>query len=215
MAFVKKIETETGIIGIWEINESVDSLLNDYQFSEIEEKEFSQIALEKRQKEYLTSRIILKKLLGFNSDLIYEETGKPKLNNSNLYVSISHSAEFVVAFISERRVGIDVENLERNIEKIAHRFLHKTELDFIKKGEHQKKQKTTIWSAKEAIFKCSVKQGILFNKQIIIDPFEIEENGMIYGQCIEEEHSEYFNLNYFYYKNNVVVYCVEKEYSLL
>ena len=154
MAFLKKIETEFGIIGIWKITESLHELELKYNCLERKNSELGLISTEKRKKEFLIVRILLKEILGFSPEIIYEETGKPKLANSTLNISISHSNDLVVAFISEKHIGIDVENYERDISKIARRFLHPSEIEFIERSINKQHLKIILWSAKEAIFKC-------------------------------------------------------------
>ena len=211
MAIIEKKQTETGIIGIWEINESLEYLYNVFQFSELEKNEFKKISSENRKKEYLIARLLLEDLLGYKPEIDYEKSGRPILLNARLNVSISHSAQLVVAFVASGKIGVDVENMERNIEKVAPRFLHKSEWDFIETSKNQKNIKLLIWCAKEAIFKCCTEQGIQFNRQLIVEPFEVEESGIINGQRINETDSEHFKLTYCFYKNNVVVYCIERK----
>ena len=207
MAFLKKIETEFGIIGIWKITESLHEL--ELKYNHLENSELGLISTEKRKKEFLIVRILLKEILGFSPEIIYEETGKPKLANSTLNISISHSNDLVVAFISEKHIGIDVENYERDISKIARRFLHSSEIEFIERSANKQHLKIILWSAKEAIFKCCRQQGIQFNREIIIKPFRVKENEEFLGERNGSELINQFKLWFFYVENNVVVYCVE------
>ncbi len=209
MPFIKKIEVENGILGIWEIAESASSLLIDFQFSEDEKAEYDKFIIEKRRVEYLATRLLIQKLLTDKSEITHEKSGRPIIINSNQNISISHSAELVVIFISNDSVGIDVENVTRNIDKVTHRFLHHKEMDWAEKSENHQIAKILLWCAKEAIFKCSKQAGVQFDTQIFIPPFEIEKTDCFIGKLICEKGSENFNLRYFYFRNNIIVYCVE------
>ena len=209
MAFLRKIETGGGIIGIWKITESLQELEVKYNPSERERSELELISAGKRKKEFLTVRILLKELLGFIPEIIYEKTGKPKLANSTLNISISHSDYFVAVFISEKCIGIDVENCERDISKVTNRFLHPSEIEFVEKNTDKQHLKIILWSAKEAIFKCCNEQRIQFNREIIVQPFQVKENENFSGKRTGNMQASYFNLCFFYVENNVVVYCVE------
>ena len=209
MAFIKKIETEFGIIGIWKITESLPELELKYNLSEKECLKFNHISAVKRKKEFLIVRILLKELLKFTPEITYEETGKPKIANSTLNVSISHSDDLVVIFVSEKCIGIDVENYERDISKITHRFLHPSEIEFVEESTNRQHLKIILWSAKEAIFKCCREQNILFNSEIIIQPFQVKENEAFFGEKIGNMQKSYFKLWFFYVENNVVVCCVD------
>ncbi len=208
MEQIKKIETEAGLLGIIELPDSIQVLSKCIQLTEIEENEFTGITSEKRKKEYLAIRILLKELLGFKPDIKYKKSGKPFLVNSSFNISVSHSADLAVVLISNKKIGIDVENVKRNIDKVANRFLSENEKLFIQKCPNPKLYNIIFWSAKEAIFKCTEHEAIQFNKQILIQPFDTGINqfeGELYTGLISVKY-KLFNL---YYKNNVIVYTVE------
>jgi phosphopantetheinyl transferase len=209
MAFLKKAETKFGIIGVWEITESLQELELKYNISEKERSELNLISAEKRKKEFLIVRILLKEILKFTPEIIYEKTGKPKLANSKLNISISHSVDLALVFISEKNIGIDVENCERDISKITSRFLHHSEIEFTEKHTNKQHLRIILWCAKEAIFKCCREQGIRFNREIMINPFQVKENTFFSGKRIGSMQTDYFTLWFFYVKNNIAVGCVE------
>jgi 4'-phosphopantetheinyl transferase len=209
MPFVKKIEVEKGILGIWELTESTERLISAFQFSEYEETEFEKFKGEKRKIEYLSTRLLLQQLLNAKTEITYQKSGRPQIKNSPLHISVSHSAEFVAIFISDELVGIDVENVNRNIDRVTKRFLHQKELEWIEKSENRQFSKILFWCAKEAIFKCSNQAGVRFDTQIFIPPFEIGKTDFFKGILITENRKEYYSLWYFYFRNNIVVYCVE------
>lgn len=209
MPFAKKIETEVGIIGIWEITETADILSSEFSFSPAEYLEFNAIRAEKRKIEYLAARIILKQLLGKKLEIEYHDSGKPLLVNSELHISISHSANVVAVMVSNQKNGIDVELTNRNIDRVAKRFLSQDEFLHIQQLENSQLAKIIYWGAKESIFKCSDYQGINFYKQIIIAPFPVENEGSFTGKLIAEGITEHFELWYFIFQNNMVVFCVE------
>ena len=101
--------------------------------SETEKAEYTRLKIEKRKTEYLATRLLLKELTGTKQTIIYNKWGKPELYNNKLNLSISHSASVAAIIISESKVGIDVEDIERNVEKVETRFLSDKELNEIKK----------------------------------------------------------------------------------
>jgi 4'-phosphopantetheinyl transferase len=213
MPFVKKIEVTNGILGIWELTDSTESLISAFQFSENEETEFKKFKGEKRQKEYLSTRLLLQQLLNSKTEIAYQKSGRPQLKNSQQKISISHSAQFVAIFISNDLAGIDVENVNRNIDRVTKRFLHEKELEWIEKSENRQFSKILFWCAKEAVFKCSNQEGVRFDTQIFIPPFPIGKTDFFTGKLTAENGEENYNLWYFYFRNNIVVYCVEGKYS--
>jgi len=215
MPFAKKIETENGLIGIWEITESAGSLISAFRFTENEEIEFKKFSGEKRQKEYLATRLLLQNILGKKTEVIYHETRRPLLKDSTLNISISHSADYVVVFISNDLCGIDVENVHRNIDRVTKRFLHPEELAWIENSNQCQQLKMIHWGAKEAIFKCSCQNGIQFDKQIFINPFEIGKTDFFSGILTGKNQNAHYILRYFDFGNNMVVYCVEDKKNIL
>lgn len=209
MPFVKKIEVENGILGIWELTETVDSLIATFQFSSNERAEFQKYSLKKRQAEYIATRLLLQQLCGEKTEIVYQDSGRPQLMNSTQNISISHSNEFVIIFISNDLPGIDTENANRDIDKVVNRFLNPKELEWIDESENPKFLKMLFWCAKEAIYKCACQSGIQFDTQIFIPPFEFAKTDFFRGKLNYKNRFESYNLWYFHFQNNIVVYCVE------
>lgn len=209
MPFLKKIKTPAGIIGIWELSESNSKILPHYHFSEMEKRDFEKIKNDKRRREFLSVRLLLKELLNIKTEIIYEKSGRPKLKNDPCNISISHSSDLAVVLISENNAGIDAENISRNIDPVAKRFLSKEETQWIDRENNKKLAQIIYWCAKEAIFKCSPTPAIQFNTQITIHPFQIKHKGKIRATLSVNNNSLSFSLWYFFQQNNVVVYGVE------
>ena len=214
MPFLKKIEVENGVLGIWELTESVDSLKSAFQFSENEKTEFQKYILEKRQKEYLATRLLLQQLLGEKTEIIYQESGRPHIKNSAKNISISHSKNLVVIFISDYLGGIDVEIADRNINKVVSRFLNPKELSWIEQSKNPKLLKMLFWCAKEAIYKCACQSGLQFDTQIFITPFDFVNTDFFNGKVILKNRTLNYKLWFFELENNIVVYCVEVKNTL-
>jgi 4'-phosphopantetheinyl transferase EntD len=116
--------------------------------------------------------------------------------------------------VSKQKTGIDVEQLNRNIDRVANRFLSTAELLDVNNSSDPQTAKIIYWGAKESIFKCSHFHGVQFNKQIIIPAFQIEKEGFFEGKLIAENKVEHYILWYFTIENNMVVYCVENRNNL-
>lgn len=210
MAFAKKTETDFGTIGIWELSETVAQLQNKFYFTPSEKTEFEKLKIEKRQKEFLAVRMLIEKLIGEKTELLYSNTGQPQLKNKDLSISISHSAEYAAVFISDKKAGIDIENIFRDTQKVARRFLTGPEMKMTETSRNPELARIICWSAKEAIYKCTMENSVEFNRQIKIHPFTVENNGQLSGQLETNRKLELYDLWYFFYGNNVVVYCVER-----
>lgn len=209
MPFEKSIKVNKGILGIWKLSETSEELSNIFQFSDDEKTTFEKFSGERRKVEYLATRLLLEQLTGGKVKIFHLNSGKPQIENSGLNISISHSAEYVAVFLSNENIGIDIENANRNIDKIAKRFLQTQEIEWIEKSGKQQFLKTLFWCAKEAIFKCSGQTGVQFNSQIYIPPFEFEKNVCFKGTLLAKNGNEEYKLWYINIKNNILVYCVD------
>lgn len=211
MPFEQRIITDHGTIGIWRLSDSLEELLNRYRCSDVEKERFDKIIAPRRKKEFLASRILIHELLGKKQEICYHSSGKPYLKNTSQNISISHSADFAAVYISDKNVGIDIEQTSRNIDKVATRFLHLKEKEHISKEKEPQKLSVLYWAAKEAIFKCTKSQGIQFNTQIFVEPFQLLPQGTFKGSLLLSEEKVNFELNYLFFTNNVLVYCVEQQ----
>lgn len=210
MPFLKQINLPDCTIGIWELRESVDELIEGFNFSQIEKNEFNKIKVEQRKKEFLATRLLAEKTCGFKPEIQHNKLGKPSIKNFNKNISISHCNSIVAIIISDKNVGIDAEDTNRNINRVANRFLSRNEMSFIETQPNAQTQKVVYWSAKEAIFKCAVENGIQFDKQIKIAGFKLAKEGHFSGELLIGKNCYQYNLWYFFIKNVVIVYCIEK-----
>ena len=210
MPLVKKTESEFGAIGIWEMMETLPDLIKHFHFSEKEKKDFDRLDSERKKREFLIIRLLTEELFGKKTGLTYEKSGKPCIENNGLNISVSHSEKMAAVFISRYNIGIDVESTQRNIQKITHRFLHESEWKFIEGNENSSLIATLIWCAKEAIYKCAGEKGIIFGKQIIINPPVPFGEELFFGRLVSNNKDKSFKLWNFAFKNNIVVYCVEE-----
>ena len=103
----------------------------------------------------LAGEILVKKLLrehyGIEDGILdRKENGQPYLQNSDLYVSISHCDQMVACAVSETPVGIDIEKIRPIDEKLCLRVCTEQELAYVRDSQERFFE---IWTGKEAYFK--------------------------------------------------------------
>lgn len=81
-----------------------------------------------------------------------DSNGKPYVEGADFYINYSHSGRFAAAAVSEYPVGIDIEDLNRKKTNAAIKFATDAEKKYI--GDSAEKY-LTIWTLKEAHFKCT------------------------------------------------------------
>lgn len=82
--------------------------------------------------------------------------GMPFFKDSPVHFSISHSKSRVFCVLAENPVGIDAEELDRNIDlRLAKKILSPGELRQFDRSADQRKALLTFWVLKEAQAKCT------------------------------------------------------------
>ena len=104
----------------------------------------------KNEKDQMRSLLssYLKNVLS-KEEILYKEKGKPYFENGP-YFNVSHSGKYVVMAISDKEVGVDIEeNVQKDMSSII-RIFNDAEAKVIK--EHS--DFYYLWCAKESLIKC-------------------------------------------------------------
>ena len=159
---------------IWEITELETQLISMLKLSKKDKTLFNSIKLVSRRKEFVVIRLILNFLDIEINNLIYDSLGKPLLK-LNKFISISHSLNILVIAVSKNEIGVDIEKERKKISIVKEKFLSRFENNFLI-ITRQDKMLTRIWTSKEAVYKIINMPGISFKKNIIINPFKLEDS---------------------------------------
>lgn len=87
----------------------------------------------------------------YDYDYAVDDNGKPYLVDCPLYFSISHSKNVVAVSVCDTEVGVDVQHIVDDYDKIAKKVCTKNELEQIK----TKRDFLRVWTHKEATVKCT------------------------------------------------------------
>ena len=89
-------------------------------------------------------------------EIAVTERGKPYFVDSPWQFSISHTHRRVFCALSQRNVGIDAEELDRNINlKLADKVLSESETAQFEKAQDKRRALLTFWVLKEAAVKLA------------------------------------------------------------
>ncbi len=181
--------SETTRLGIWHITEPEHFFTAEVPLQR-------SITHPHKRLQHLAGRYLLKTLFpDFPYGLIaIADTKKPYLPNEAYHFSISHCGDYAAAIVSSTdQVGIDIEIPVPTVEKIRQKFLHPEELALLEQlytaddkpadRSPWHRSLTTLWSAKEAVFKWYGKGKVDFSEHIrlgISDRLYLE-NGEING----------------------------------
>lgn len=182
MPFYKSIEINTTTTAyFWQITEDVTSLFRSVSLKDTSLFRLEGMKSKEHQKGFLAVRMLLQHLGYTDYDLIYDDAGKPHLNDKK-HISISHSHEFSCICISDELMGIDLEKLKEETLKIAPRFMEVKHLENLSVSEQIQKA-TVVWGIKESIFKIKNEKGISFPEHISEDEFCLSNK-----KCLAELH---------------------------
>ena len=123
---------------------------------------------DKRRREHLAWRRVLRNELGRNVTIDYNEVGAPIVDSPNTYISVAHGGESVAVTIADEPVGVDIESLDRNYARIKSRFMTPAEENLSTMEEWP----AVVWTAKEAIYKLYGKREVDLTEDIHITAFD-------------------------------------------
>ncbi len=208
----REIESQTRL-GVWKINEEKETLKEQAELDSFEEEQYASFKSEVRKKQWLSYRVLLKKMLSPDSVCLeYDLLGKPHLRNSGWFLSISHSGDHSTVIISKTYpVGIDIERLKDRIYRIKDKFLTVEEDQYT--SEPNKLEKLyVIWGAKEALYKIYGRPEVEVQRDIFIEPFDYLCSGI--GQCVAvmktPEGLGKYNIFYERISDYMLVYALKK-----
>lgn len=202
MPYLRTVKIQDGILLLWEMSETVSSLTA--QFPEaLADPDFIKIISSKRQQEWLAIRALLQVAGCKAEQLIYSETGQPRINHPEYpWISISHSDKLAGLFLHPFcPVGLDIENINRNFIRVEKKYLSPEEqlLAATIPNAHG-----LFWCIKEAVYKAAGIPGILFADQIRISPDK--ENKLSVKLIVRDERS-YF-MNFLEIGDQLIVYVI-------
>jgi len=105
-------------------------------------------------------------------------------------------------------VGIDIEYMSHNIERLSHKFINDDEV-ITDNPVDRIKHLYVHWCAKEVLYKISNYVDINFKDNLCIKPFEIAKKGCICGFINNNANIEEFDIHYKIENNYAMAYCAK------
>jgi phosphopantetheinyl transferase len=207
MPLIRIIRNPYNQIGLWALEENpaeLEQLLILSEHDRIQMEKFTSLF---RKREFLAVRIVLTNLLGNYPEVIYDQRHRPFLAGRNTNISISHSRSLVAVIKSERPVGIDTEELHRNINHIVGRFMNAREIAWSTLHPDPDKVRILCWSIKESVFKLMGIDNIEFRTMISIDPVDSSDHGSVKVVVNPGGKQVILEVNYLFERNNVITWC--------
>ena len=166
MPIIKIQKNKEYIYAIWKITENTEDLLQKLNPNQLEFDQIKKISNSKRKKQSIAAKLTLNKLAQKKIIILYENQIPYCKEYSN--ISISHSDVYSIVLISEKTIGIDLQEEKEKIKNVKIKFLHEKE----KNKKYSINELHCIWTSKEAIYKtlkgkkCSFKENIFLEKEM-------------------------------------------------
>lgn len=210
MPLVKHIHiNETCQLALWKITEELDDLLKDVCLSNAEQDKMNGFGSLARKKEYVTTRVLLKKLLGEGVFIENNRHGKPSLINFEFDISISHSKNYVGVMVGrDHDLALDIEYLSDRVFKVANKFLSQDELDLILESDKQL-HIYLHWCAKECLIKLYGKKDVLLIGELKIHPF-LPSQPKFSGEVCRVDFSGKYDFQYETFDSYLMVWCCQR-----
>jgi len=190
---------------IWQITETIDILLSKIQLDNSSKQILDLKKKEIHKKQFLAIRNILELMSSEKYLVSYSEIGKPYLN-SKKNISVTHSGSYAALIVSDKQVGIDLQEFGEKIKKIEKKFLD-VELDY--PIDLSTSNLLVYWNIKESIFKSLENKPMDFRKNIIVLPLE-KENNKVKSWYINNNEIYSFCSYYKVSKNYTLAYVIKE-----
>lgn len=210
MPFFREIHGEGGRIGLWLLNESVQELERLVTLSKEEREELNRFGSDRRKREFLAVRALMKEICQDGSELGHYTDGRPFLkNNADHFISISHSRNLVALLYADRPAGIDAEETNRKIAEVAPRFLSEAELEWTARTVNPRIAKIFCWSCKESVYKMLGDREADFREHFRMEPVMLGRKGTAILTVTAGGSVRSIKIFYHFLQGNVVTWCLD------
>ena len=208
MKLIEFVTEHESHILLWKIEEDAQYYIERLKLTSYDYAELDKFLVEKRKLQWYASRHTLKQILQTEEvvHLHKNEQGKPFIHGSELHLSLSHTNEITAAIANHHhKVGIDIEHIKEKVKRVSHKFTTAHELQYMT-VENEVAYLITIWSAKESLYKLYGNKKLDFIEHIKLEPFYLQQEGVIQGRIIKETFLKDLVVHYRIIGDHVLTY---------
>lgn len=204
MAVVLRKEVDNGLLVLWRLTESVAELEDLLTLSDVNRAVYERISGDRRKQEWLAWHAAVMEVTG--KEALYDAERRPILKDSEMYISVTHSGDYVAVRVSDRACGVDIESITRSVAKVESRILDSDERGVLDAGCILRcgricEVSLLAWCAKEAVFKYAGRAGVDFLKDMKI---KAADDKQIIVQLFE---NEFVACRYDFFSTYVLIWC--------
>lgn len=130
---------------------------------------------ERRRVEYLTWRTIVRRELGADVEIGYNDVGAPILINRNIHISVSHCNLRIAVCASANPCAVDIESETRNFSRAASRYMTLTEQSL----SDDPLLSGVVWCAKEALYKYAGRRNLDIQHDLRIEQLDLTAGKLV------------------------------------
>lgn len=181
----------TTSVYLWKVIEPEDELSEGIVLTPHCQNRMDGMKSEAHRRAFLSIRHLLALTGYIDSDLFYDDMGKPHLKDGN-HISITHSHNFTGIIVSETdEVGIDIEMQRDKILRIAHKFTPIQEYRTLANTDAIIRKLTMVWGAKESLYKIYAQKGLSFLRHIDVMDFTFDDSRTVAEILYKGKKSHY------------------------
>lgn len=138
--------------------ESFEKLLSGIKY--YRKEKILKLSLKETKKLSLGVELLIKKAcfdFGISyedTEIVFNEYGKPYFKNSKYFFNTAHSGKYAICVISDKEVGIDIEEIKDFKDKVAKRYFTSKENQYIELSNEKVDLFYRLWTFKESYVKC-------------------------------------------------------------
>ncbi len=192
MPIYKTITVSPGTsVYMWKVTEPEHELSRGIELTSHCQNRMDGMKSEAHRRAFLSIRHLMAKAGYVDSDLYYDDWGKPHLKDGN-HISITHSHNFTGIIVSETdEVGIDIEMQRDKILRIAHKFTPIQEYRTLANTDAIIRKLTMVWGAKESLYKIYAQKGLSFLRHIDVMDFTFDDSRTVAEILYKGKKSHY------------------------
>jgi 4'-phosphopantetheinyl transferase len=167
--FQKKYSEDLFLV-VWEIQETLEQLLEISILSELEQMILAEIEIPHKKIQFVIKHLLLQVLSKQakieNSSIHKDDNGKPFFSHHSVHISVSHTSDFLgIALHKTKPIGLDLENPREQLMRIIPRICRPEEVSLVNGKLHIA---THLWCIKEALYKLYGKRGVDFRTNLLV-----------------------------------------------
>lgn len=143
-------------------------------------------------------------------NITYDDIGAPEISGTApwSHIGVSHSKEYAAVIFSDDHCAIDIENKERNFERVSARYISEDEKMLPESSNIL--FNAVVWCAKEALYKYSKRRGLSLLDDLKITATDLKRGNLTGAIRSPGGDWQEYPMNLIRYDSNLVVYIVTR-----